>query len=98
MRTIWKYPAAPPAAELFATTWTLDIPKGSIIRHLNTQWEQPQMWVEVDPERETETRRFKLVGTGHAEIEEGAVYVGTFMVNADLEDFVFHVYEVPNVQ
>lgn len=93
-KAVWKYPAAPPdATALYSSEWALEMPVGATILFIEVQYGQPKMWAEVDAETDQyEIRRFKLVGTGHAEIESGDKYIGSFLVNGGV--FVFHVYEV----
>ena len=58
--TIWKYPI--PVED----SLILEIPEGGEILSVMTQNGEAQMWVRVDPSRTLETRRFRVVGTGHA--------------------------------
>ena len=85
MRTIWKYPMSLGTG----SDWkTYDIPDG-IVRHVGVQNREVMLWIEVDPEAKLRRRTFKIVGTGHEEIGEGFVYLGTVGIGP----FVWHVYE-----
>jgi hypothetical protein len=86
MRTIWKYQLEVAGLSI------LQIPKGGKILCVQTQNEQPCVWVDVDSEAPTETRWFKIFGTGHKmEINEGK-YIGTFQLSNG--SLVFHLFEV----
>jgi hypothetical protein len=92
MKTVWKYDAAPPAKD-FGVEFQHEMPVGAKILFVAIQFDVPKMWVEVDPEQlSTETRHFKLVGTGRNAIAERDYHRGSFMVEPGA--FVFHVYEV----
>jgi hypothetical protein len=87
MRTIWKYQLE------VADLSILQIPKGGKILCVQTQNEQPCIWVDVDSEAPTETRWFKIFGTGHQMgIDERVIYIGTFQLNNG--SLVFHLFEV----
>ncbi len=82
-RTIWKY-------DLSVTDEVeLTIPRGAQILTVQTQGELPQLWVLVQPENETEIRRFFTFGTGHP--FTGGLYVGTYQLNNGV--LVLHVFE-----
>ena len=57
MKTIWKYKINPETK--------LEIPKGAIVLSVQTQRDQPCMWVLVDSSNKNELRKFKVYGTGH---------------------------------
>lgn len=59
MQTIYKYPF--PVADSFS----LDLPSGAIILHVECQNGQPCIWALVDTEALPERRTFYLFGTGH---------------------------------
>ncbi len=83
MKTIWKYKISP--------EMKLEIPKGAIVLSIQTQGDQPCMWVLVDSFNENELRKFKVYGTGHQLPENPGKYIGTFQVeNGSL---VFHLFE-----
>ena len=84
--TIWKFPV--PEEDSFA----IQMPYGAGILCVQTQGDRPFVWAEVDPERETEGRTFRLFGTGHPQEVDGMLdYVGTFQVRGGA--LVFHLYE-----
>jgi hypothetical protein len=61
-KTVWKY-----EIPLLADEFRLEMPKGADVLHVSTQFGTPQMWVEVKLEntKDMETRKFRVVGTGH---------------------------------
>ncbi len=83
MKTIWKYKINPDN--------NLEIPQGGIVLSVQTQEDQPCMWVLVDSFNKNELRKFKAYGTGHQLPENSGKYIGTFQVeNGSL---VFHLFE-----
>ena len=80
---ILKYPV--PLALL---PTTIDIPQGSVIRHVAMQGETPCIWAEVDEEQQTTERTFRFYGTGH-HVEPGWQWVGT----VQQPPFVWHIFE-----
>lgn len=86
MKSIWKYPVVP-------GRFTHAIPEGGKILHLAVQGDagEPQMWVLVDKSADTESRTFRVYGTGRDMSDEELAYVGTFM--QDGGSLVFHVFE-----
>jgi hypothetical protein len=71
---------------------SIEMPAGSIIRHLALQNDQPHIWVEVDIDKEPVQRLFFVAGTGHLLPEHPDYqnnYIGTYQQGA----FVWHVYE-----
>lgn len=88
MTRIYKYPI--PIEDRFS----LSLPQGARVLCVQTQNNQPQVWVRVDPHALTERRDFFLRGTGHPcgpEID-AARYVGTFQLEGGA--LVFHLFEV----
>lgn len=73
-----------------------EMPKGAEILTVQSQFNEPEIWALVDPEKEKETRRFAIIGTGH-EIPDVVSrnfkkYIGTYQL--DNGNFVFHVFEL----
>lgn len=68
---------------------TLSIPKGAQIVHVDHQGELSCFWAIVDTEAKTETRIFRVVGTGW--YISGYNYIGTYQDGV----FVWHIVEVP---
>jgi hypothetical protein len=88
MKKIYKY-----SVEL-TDIFTLDMPKGAQILSVQEQYGEPQIWAIVDPKADKETRRFRLIGTGHP-IEENTSmmsFLGTFQL--DNGEFVGHLFEL----
>jgi hypothetical protein len=87
MKTVWKFPLA-------STVVTkLQLPVGAQVLTVQMQYDEPQLWVLVDPQAPKEERRFQLVGTGHEFEPQGALkYINTIQVQGGL--FVFHLFEV----
>lgn len=87
---IYKYPVR------ITDVFSIDMPAGAQLLRAMAQGDSPQLWALVDPERRTDRRYFRLVGTGHPiddATAERLKYVDTFM----LEDgaLVFHLFETP---
>jgi hypothetical protein len=85
MKTIYKY-------QLETTDFqTVMIPEKSNIIALQTQYEKPCIWVEVETENEKVPHVFRIFGTGHElQIGLGMTYVGTYQIMNG--SFVGHVY------
>jgi hypothetical protein len=85
-RQIWKFG--------FEVTddFSLEMPDGAQILHVESQSLMPCMWVEVDPSAPRVTRNFHVYGTGHHMHSEPQWYLGTFMLHGGA--LVFHLYEV----
>lgn len=89
MFTIYKYP-------IFkgTTTWH-NIPKGGKVLHANHQNGDFQIWVEVNTEKPSESRRFTYVTTGEPVYPEPGIYyryIDTVVIREINE--VVHVYEL----
>lgn len=85
--TVYKYPLPmhrEPAIEM---------PKEARILCVQVQKEVACVWAIVDPEQPTETRTFRLFGTGQPmDIVVGSHrYIGTFQLLAG--DFIGHLFE-----
>jgi len=84
---VWKFRLKP------QSLCTLQIPKGAQILAVQAQRDEPCIWVIVDPLAPTETRRFRIFGTGHLiETDEPLAYRGTCQLNGGA--LVFHVFEI----
>jgi hypothetical protein len=66
------------------------MPKGAIIRHVNTQDHTSMLWAECDPDAELETREFLWYGTGHT---FNPNYVEHYVATLFEGPFVWHLYE-----
>lgn len=89
MKTIWKF--------LVDKEITyIDVPKGASILNVGVDPHShfiPCFWAFVDPEVETETRKFLLVGTGEPLDEnmgEELIYYGTVTTN----EYAWHICEI----
>jgi hypothetical protein len=87
MRTVWKYPV-----QLTGGPQELHVPTGAEIIHVDYDGRRELcLWALVDADNDKEWREFKIVGTGHPEVDpETDHYVGT-VINLG---FVWHVFEV----
>ena len=85
MKTIWKFQLS------IEDIVSLEMPKGARVLHFGTQGLNPVLWVLVDPSATVESRRFRIVGTGHEINDEDTLsYIGTVMC---LQGLVFHLFE-----
>lgn len=85
-KTIWKYELKTEDIQ------SVTMPKGGTILTLQTQNDNPCLWVLVDPNAEKEVRGFMIYGTGHIIPTEPYphTYIGTYQ---HLNGLVFHVFE-----
>lgn len=80
MTAIWKY-------ELLSGA--IEVPLGAIFLTCQAQGVQWCVWMEVDPnEKRTETRAYRIVGTGHEFDPKGLEYFATIQSNG----LVWHFY------
>jgi len=88
MLTVYKY--AVPVEDYFS----LELSQGAKILTVQVQHDSPQIWALVNPESPTETRHFRLAGTGHSIQENGEVlnYLGTFQLARG--GFIGHLFEI----
>ena len=88
MRRVFKYTV--PVEDYFS----LEMPGGAKVLTVQNQHGEPQLWALVNPDNPTETRNFRLVGTGHpiSENPDMLDYIGTFQL-AD-GAFIGHVFEI----
>lgn len=87
MKTIWKYTIIP-------KHFKHNIPSGGKVLSVGEQFGEICIWVEVDPENQTEEREFKAYGTGHPifdATEFKREFLGTVMLEGGA--LIFHVYE-----
>jgi hypothetical protein len=61
------------------------------VLHLADQHGDPTIWFLTDPGAPMATRRFQYFGTGHTEVPDDAVYVGTSFYSW----LVLHLFEIP---
>lgn len=86
MRTIWKF-------SIGQTKAAVKMPIGAKPLAVQVQGDEACLWAEVDSDAETETRHFRIFGTGH-DMPSGMgysdVYLGTFQQGP----FMWHLYEL----
>jgi hypothetical protein len=91
MPSIWKYQLE------ITDNPSIVMPVDAKILTVQVQDKLPCLWVMIpDNHEETETRHFRLAGTGHLinEASDKLSYIGTFQLQNDT--LVFHVFEVIN--
>ncbi|MFA5392497.1 MAG: hypothetical protein WC306_02255 [Candidatus Paceibacterota bacterium] len=88
MLTIYKYTI--PVLDYFF----LKLPLGAKILSVQEQYDRPQIWALVDPQNPTETRNFRLAGTGHPikEAKEILNFIGAFQLEKGT--FIGHLFEI----
>lgn len=86
-KTIWKF-------RLNISDQMILMPKGAEILCLQTQHEQPYLWVLVDPKEKTDEGRFFMTqATGEAfDSQIDRKYIGTYQLSGGT--LVFHVFEI----
>ena len=85
MKVIWKYPLAQ------SGTQRIQIPQEGRILAVQTQHDEPCLWVEVNTSKQRETRTFKCFETGHSLGSNPGYYLGTLQLYSG--SLVLHVYE-----
>jgi len=87
MKAVWKFQV--PSTDTFSLT----MPIRAQILSVQAQHGGPMIWCLVDPLAPTESRTFRLAGTGH-KIEELVEYIGTFqMFDGTLVGHLFEIKE-----
>ncbi len=86
MRTIWKY-------DLTSQMTTVEVPEGGVVIHVDVdnKTDRPCVWIYVETEHKTVSRRFAIFGTGHAmpdNLQHG------YMGSVQQGPYVWHVWEV----
>lgn len=84
-KTIYKYPFR------VDDTFRLALPAGAQVLTVQTQYNEPCLWAEVDLEKPIETRTFEVRGTGHPMDGTEGRYINTFQLHNGA--LVFHVFE-----
>lgn len=92
MATVYKYPV--PLEGVFQ----LDLPKGARLLSFQAQRDEACLWALVDPEALSETRSFRLAGTGHPIDMPAArlAFVGTAQFRGG--SLVFHLFEITAIE
>lgn len=71
----------------------VSLPKGAQILTVQTQQEQPCIWVLVDPQMPTELVTIRVHGTGHdVPDSDNLKYIGTFQMMGG--GLVFHTFRM----
>lgn len=88
MKTIWKFPL-----KTFAPILEIEMPRNAKVLTVQVQKEIPCIWAIVEPQEKKETRKFRLLGTGHEfDIPIAQVkYIGTFQLQSG--GFIGHLFE-----
>ena len=84
MRKVYKYDI--PMEDEF----TLDLPTGSQILTAQSQFNQPKLWVLVDPDKPKKPAKFRLAGTGHPIDDRVGQYICSFQLHGGA--LVFHLF------
>ena len=87
MKTVYKYPA-PLASQPFA----VELPMTAEVLAFDQQGDELFFWAAVDPDDETETRTFRIAGTGHPLPSENMRYIGTCQQMGGA--LVWHLFEL----
>ena len=82
---VWKFVI--PVEDEF----TIQMPRAAELLFVAAQGDEPCLWARVVPERDRETRQFRLRGTGHP-VDMDCEHVGSFMLRGGA--LVFHLFEV----
>lgn len=86
MKRVYKYPVE------ITDVQTILLPIGAQILSVQEQDGRAYLWAIVNPETDSEPRRFRLYGTGHnIETENLLKFVGTFQLLGGR--LVFHLFE-----
>lgn len=89
MLTVYRYPVS-----VKEDYFSLHLPSSARVLTFQAQYENPCMWVLLDPDAPPEARHFRLAGTGHP-IKEDLTwldYIGTCQIYGG--SLVFHLFEV----
>lgn len=82
MRVIYKFKVS--------TEFEIEIPREAQALTVQPQGSIPVMWVNLDPDEEVVTRKFKVFGTGEEFSYPALDYVGTFQMSG----LVWHLFEI----
>lgn len=82
---VWKYVLRP------TTTQTVEMPVPAKVLHVASQGDDVCLWALVSPEAPLRSCTFRVVGTGHPEVDQRDSYVGT--AHLPESGLVFHVFE-----
>jgi hypothetical protein len=86
-RVVWKYPFDDSDEKTF------EMPTGATVLHFDEQHNAFCLWVLVDPQQASESRQFRIIGTGYPVFGEDELrHIGTALVVGGA--FVWHCFEV----
>lgn len=85
MITVYKYEIP------IEDTARINAPRGAIFRHVDTQYEKPMVWAEVDTCLELTEHVLHVRGTGHPFTGDEGDHLGSLMLNGG--DIVLHIYK-----
>jgi len=86
-KQIWKFKIIP-------GPFSIMMPKGAEVIHVETQRDEGCMWVLVDPIAEKDDRYFEVFGTGeniHYDMGVDRKHLGTFLLHGG--GLVLHLFE-----
>jgi len=84
LKTIYKYPL------VLTDLQEVTMHKGAFVLDAQLQNGKITLWVELDPAKPKETRKFRIIGTGHGfPPHEAVAYIAT----VQMPPLVWHVYE-----
>lgn len=84
---IWKFPIQTTDFQ------TIEMPQYATILTVQTQFDMPCIWAEVNPEAPMAKRLILVYGTGHPmDDKEERKYIGTYQLQGG--SLVFHVFEL----
>lgn len=93
MRAVYKFPLSFAGGEQ-----TVEMPRYAKVLHVEAQHGRPTIWALVNPDQPLVPRLFRVVGTGHAEVADGDLYLGTAQLGRAPSDLVLHVFAVGGAQ
>lgn len=85
MITVWKFGLA------LSGDVHLEMPEGAQVLKVDTQFDEPTMWVICDPAMKSVVRNFVVYMTGQHINDKPLVYAGSFQL--DQGNYVGHVFE-----
>ena len=96
MKTIHKYEIKKESAGVF------EMPRGARVIHTDNQpyqgldghYDRLMLWAEVDTDRQTEHRRWKVIATGQERPGDDYEHVGTALFTGGA--YVWHIYLEPS--
>lgn len=93
--TIWKFPLWKVEQGRVSDEVEIQMPSQARILHVGMEDHNPTLWALVNPQGDSETRRFRIAGTGHPISHEEfrhLHHLGT--VQNPTRALVWHVFEI----